>query len=67
MMEFVTDRKGHDFRYAIDFSKIKKELGWHPKHTFGQGLKETIEWYKNNRKWWKPLKDTIIKNITAKQ
>lgn len=67
MVEFVQDRKGHDFRYAIDFTKIKKELGWQPKHTFEQGLKETINWYKNNKKWWKPLKKKIIKDITKKQ
>ncbi|MFH0948415.1 MAG: dTDP-glucose 4,6-dehydratase [Elusimicrobiota bacterium] len=67
MMEFVADRKGHDFRYAIDFTKIKKELGWYPKHTFEEGLKETIAWYKNNEKWWKPLKGKIINNITGKQ
>lgn len=67
MMEFVADRKGHDFRYAIDFSKISKELGWKPKHTFKQGLKETVEWYKKNANWWKPLKDRTIKDITKKQ
>ncbi|MBN1385127.1 MAG: dTDP-glucose 4,6-dehydratase [Elusimicrobia bacterium] len=67
MLEYVQDRKGHDFRYAIDFTKIKKELGWYPKHTFEQGLKETIKWYKNNEKWWKPLKKKIIKDITGKQ
>lgn len=67
MMEFVADRKGHDFRYAIDFSKIKKELGWYPLHTFEEGLKETIAWYKRNKNWWQPLKNRIIKNITAKQ
>ncbi len=67
MMEFVVDRKGHDFRYAIDFTKIKKELGWYPVHTFEEGLKETIVWYKKNKNWWQPLKDRIIKNITAKQ
>ncbi|MBI5574316.1 MAG: dTDP-glucose 4,6-dehydratase [Elusimicrobia bacterium] len=66
-MEFVVDRKGHDFRYAIDFTKIKNELGWMPKHTFEQGLKETIAWYKKNKNWWRLLKDKIIKNITAKQ
>lgn len=49
----VDDRKGHDYRYAIDFSKIKKELGWEPKHTFKQGLQETIQWYKDNEAWWK--------------
>ena len=67
MMEFVVDRKGHDFRYAIDFTKIKKELGWHPKHTFEEGLKETIAWYKKNERWWKMLKEKTIKNITKKQ
>jgi len=67
MMEFVKDRKGHDFRYAIDFTKIQKELKWRPSHNFEQGLKETINWYRNNEKWWKPLKAGIIKNITAKQ
>lgn len=55
-IEYVEDRKGHDFRYAINFSKIKKELGWSPKYTFESGLKDTIDWYKQNMKWWKPLK-----------
>lgn len=67
MIEYVPDRKGHDFRYAIDFLKISKELGWKPKHTFKQGLKETIEWYKLNEQWWKPLKEKAIKDITKKQ
>lgn len=53
MIDYVTDRKGHDFRYAMDFSKIKKELGWKPRHDFKQGLRETISWYKNNANWWK--------------
>jgi len=66
VIEHVPDRKGHDFRYAIDFSKIKKELGWKPKHTFEEGLKETIEWYKNNEEWWRPLKIRVINNITKK-
>ena len=56
MIQFVDDRKGHDFRYSINFTKIKTELGWKPKHTFKQGLKETISWYKNNQSWWKALK-----------
>lgn len=67
MIKFVVDRKGHDFRYAIDFSKIKNELGWFPRHTFERGLKGTIIWYKKNEKWWKSLKEKIIENITAKQ
>jgi len=67
MIEFVQDRKGHDFRYAIDFTKIKNELGWQPTCNFEQGLKETIKWYKENEEWWKPLKDKIIQDITKKQ
>ena len=45
LIEFVSDRPGHDFRYAIDFSKIKKELGWAPKTNFNKGIRETINWY----------------------
>ncbi len=48
MIEFVKDRPGHDWRYAIDASKIKKELGWEPQVNFEQGINKTIEWYKNN-------------------
>jgi dTDP-glucose 4,6-dehydratase len=58
-IEFVADRLGHDRRYAIDFSKIKKELGWVPKINFEEGLKNTIEWYKNNEDWWKKLKNNL--------
>jgi dTDP-glucose 4,6-dehydratase len=54
MIEFVKDRPGHEFRYALDNSKIKK-LGWEPTTPFNEGLKKTIEWYKNNEKWWRPL------------
>lgn len=66
MIEYVDDRKGHDLRYAIDFSKIKNELGWFPRKDFQEGLKETINWYKNNEYWWKPLKEKVIKDITKK-
>ena len=55
LIKFVEDRKGHDRRYAINSTKAKTELGWVPKKTFEQGLKETVEWYKNNENWWKPL------------
>ncbi|MGH7195568.1 MAG: dTDP-glucose 4,6-dehydratase [Candidatus Saccharimonadales bacterium] len=55
--EHVNDRPGHDMRYAIDASKLKNELGWQPKFTdFGDGLKATIDWYKNNQDWWQPQK-----------
>ena len=60
MIDYIEDRKGHDFRYAIDFSKIKNELGWHPKINFEEGLKKTIEWYKENKWWWKPLKKKVL-------
>ena len=66
MIDFVEDRKGHDFRYAIDFSKMENDLGWIPRYNFEQGIKETVGWYKNNEWWWKPLKNRIIKDITKK-
>lgn len=50
-IRFVTDRPGHDFRYAIDASKIEKELGWIPEETFDSGIKKTIQWYLDNIKW----------------
>ena len=49
LIEFVTDRKGHDLRYAIDSSKIQKELGWSPATKFEDGLQKTIDWYLNNK------------------
>ena len=52
LIEFVTDRKGHDVRYAIDSSKIQNELGWKPKVDFEEGLKDTILWYLNHQDWW---------------
>ena len=51
LITYVTDRKGHDLRYAIDPSKIERELGWKPKYTFDTGIKETIDWYLNNEAW----------------
>ncbi len=56
MIEYVKDRPGHDLRYAIDFSKINKELGWQPEIKFEDGLEKTIEWYKNNHDWWEKIK-----------
>ena len=55
MIEYVQDRLGHDRRYAIDSSKIQKELGWAPKISFEQGIKQTIAWYLDNRAWWEKL------------
>ena len=56
-IEMVKDRPGHDVKYAIDWTKIKKELDWRPKVDFEEGLKKTIAWYKENEKWWKRLKE----------
>ena len=56
IIEFVDDRLGHDFRYAVDFSKINKDLGWEPEVKFEKGIKDTIQWYQDNEQWWKALK-----------
>ena len=56
MIEFVPDRLGHDLRYAINFSKAEKELGFKPEFSFVDGLEDTINWYSNNREWWQKLK-----------
>ena len=55
LITFVPDRPGHDYRYAIDFTKLRTELGWQPKHTFEAGLLLTVKWYIENRTWWEPL------------
>ncbi len=52
---FVEDRKGHDMRYAMDHSKITQELGWKPRVTFEEGMKETIDWYREHEDWWKRI------------
>ena len=54
-ISFVEDRPGHDLRYSLDSSKIRDELGWKPKHSFNEAIKTTINWYRNNEKWWRPL------------
>jgi dTDP-glucose 4,6-dehydratase len=56
LITFVKDRPGHDRRYAIDSSKIKRELGWTPNYRFEEGLRETVDWYVNNREWWQRIK-----------
>jgi dTDP-glucose 4,6-dehydratase len=55
-IEFVEDRKGHDIRYSVDWTKISKELDYAPQISFENGLRDTIDWYRNNEEWWKPLK-----------
>ena len=51
LIQFVTDRPGHDYRYAIDAQKLRSEIGWKPSHDFKTGLAETIEWYRENERW----------------
>jgi dTDP-glucose 4,6-dehydratase len=56
-IEYVEDRKGHDLRYSVDWTKINRELGYEPQVKFEDGLRETIHWYRENEAWWKPLKN----------
>jgi dTDP-glucose 4,6-dehydratase len=58
LIRFVEDRPGHDFRYAIDPSKIERELGWKAMETFETGLRKTVRWYLDNEDWWRPLRKT---------
>jgi len=55
LIKYVSDRPGHDFRYSLNSSKIQRELGWNPKHTFEEGLDATITWYLNNKEWWRKI------------
>ncbi|MDC0235024.1 dTDP-glucose 4,6-dehydratase [Candidatus Marinimicrobia bacterium] len=57
LITYVTDRPGHDFRYAIDTSKINKDLGWSPTETFETGIRKTIQWYLENEEWWRHIQD----------
>jgi len=57
LVTFVTDRPGHDVRYAIDASKIARELGWEPEETFDTGLEKTVQWYLDNEAWWRAVQD----------
>ena len=57
LIKYVQDRKGHDLRYAIDSSKILRELGWHPETSFEDGIKQTIQWYLDNGEWLKQIKN----------
>ncbi|MBA4395002.1 MAG: dTDP-glucose 4,6-dehydratase [Desulfobacca sp.] len=58
-LRYVTDRPGHDLRYALSNDKIKHEIGWHPEVNFSEGLARTIAWYQDNTEWWKPLKQRL--------
>ena len=67
LITFVKDRPGHDLRYAIDASKINKELGWKPSVTFEEGLSQTIDWYLNNRDWLDNVTSGNYQNYYDKQ
>jgi dTDP-glucose 4,6-dehydratase len=60
IIEFVEDRPGHDIRYSLDSTKIRKELGWKPKHSLDEALKSTVEWYLENESWWREIVDERI-------
>ena len=62
LIKFVSDRKGHDMRYAIDPTKLETELGWKPKYTFDTGIPQTIDWYLNNKEWWENIISGEYKN-----
>ncbi|HEY1195889.1 dTDP-glucose 4,6-dehydratase, partial [Flavobacterium sp.] len=67
LITYVKDRPGHDLRYAIDASKINKELGWKPSVTFEEGLERTINWYLNNEKWLENVTSGVYKEYYQKQ
>jgi dTDP-glucose 4,6-dehydratase len=56
LIRFVTDRPGHDLRYAMDFSKLHKELGWQPQVAFEEGIRKTVSWYREHPDWWRRIK-----------
>ncbi|CAL9662090.1 dTDP-glucose 4,6-dehydratase [Streptomyces sp. enrichment culture] len=58
-VEYVEDRKGHDLRYSVDWTKARDELGYRPRHDFTTGLAETVAWYREHRAWWEPLKRRV--------
>ena len=66
LIEFVTDRKGHDMRYAIDPTKIETELGWRHKTSFDDGIKKTVDWYLANKSWWEKIISGEYQNYYSK-
>lgn len=63
----MKDRPGHDLRYAIDSTKLKTELGWEPTYNFETGIKQTIEWYLENKKWWENIISGDYQNYFKEQ
>lgn len=66
LIQFVPDRPGHDLRYAIDATKIARELNWKPRETFASGLTRTVQWYLNNEPWWQDKKQTAAQRLGLK-
>lgn len=66
LIQYVTDRAGHDLRYAIDPTKIKEELGWEPETSFDEGIKRTIQWYLDHKEWWENIISGEYKDYYAK-
>jgi len=64
IIEFVEDRPGHDIRYSLDSTKIRRELGWKPRHSLDEALKSTVEWYLENESWWREIVDERILHPT---
>lgn len=67
LISYVDDRPGHDRRYGIDPTKIMNELGWKPKHNFETGIKETIQWYLDNKEWWQRIQSGVYREYVTKQ
>jgi dTDP-glucose 4,6-dehydratase len=64
LIEFVEDRPGHDLRYSLNPSKIRRELNWHPRQSFDEGIRKTVTWYLQNERWWRPLVDDKVLHPT---
>lgn len=64
LIDFVEDRPGHDIRYSLDSTKLRKNLGWKPERKFDEGLKETVRWYTENESWWNTLADDRLLDPT---
>jgi dTDP-glucose 4,6-dehydratase len=61
LITFVTDRPGHDLRYAVDSSKLQRELGWRPAESFDSGLRKTVRWYLESRSWWERVRSGVYR------
>jgi len=67
MVEYVKDRPGHDVRYAIDWTKINRELGWSPSVTLEEGIKQTVQWFREHESWWKAVKSGAYHDFYKQQ